>query len=155
VISRAINPDAYDGGGALRTTTAWNIAHAYAERAELDRESAFARLFVVTGEQGSPAHRSVDAAPDGGSVMDQDTPAREIQPRHQEPSVVRSTALKKTATLRLDAESLVMLDALMQDEDRSSQRDMIRVLIKRAYRALIARRSTEYTTPEVPNTDPC
>ena len=39
-----------------------------------------------------------------------------------------------------------MLDALMQDEDRSSERDMIRVLIKRAYRALVARRSPTDTT---------
>jgi len=64
-----------------------------------------------------------------------------VQPRHQEPSAVRATLLKKPATLRRDAESLAMLDAFMQDEDRRSQRDMIRVLIKRAYRALVARRS--------------
>jgi hypothetical protein len=40
---------------------------------------------------------------------------------------------------RLDEEALTMLDALMQDEDRSSQREMVRVYIKRAYRALVAR----------------
>jgi predicted transcriptional regulator len=51
-------------------------------------------------------------------------------------------------SIRLDEEALAMLDALMRDEDRSSQRDMIRVLIKRAYRALVAQRSaTEDTIP--------
>ena len=50
VIFRAMNPDAYDvGGGTLRNTTAWNIAQAYAERAELDRAHAFARRVVVPG----------------------------------------------------------------------------------------------------------
>jgi hypothetical protein len=73
--------------------------------------------------------------------MDQDTPALVVHPHHQESSAVGSTALNKTATFRLDAESVVLLDALMQDEDRSSQREMIRVLIKRANRALAARRS--------------
>src|SRR4051794_16008801 len=55
VIFRAINPEPYAVSGGVRETTAWNIAHAYAERAELDRASAFARLFVVTGE---PIHRN-------------------------------------------------------------------------------------------------
>jgi hypothetical protein len=57
-----------------------------------------------------------------------------------------SNALKKPAALRLDAESMTMLDALMEDEERSSQRDMLRELIKRAYRALVARRSMTDTT---------
>jgi hypothetical protein len=62
--------------------------------------------------------------------------------------------LQKPATLRLDAESVAMLDELMPDEDRSSQRDMIRVLIKRAYRALVVRRSsTDIPRLEAPNTD--
>jgi hypothetical protein len=153
IIYRALNPEQYGVTGALRNTSAWNIARAYAERAELDRDSAFALLFVVTDEQGTLAHGSADAAAAGGSVMDWDTPA-EVQPRHQESSAVRSTALKKTILLRLDAESLAMLDALMQDEDRSSERDMIRVLIKRAYRALVARRSpTDTTLRGAPKTD--
>jgi hypothetical protein len=157
VIFRAINPDAYDvGGGALRNTTAWNIAHAYAERAELDRESAFARLFVVTGEsqQDPLAPGSAGTAPAGGSMMDQDTPELVMQPSDHEQPAVLSTMLQKPATLRLDAESVAMLNALMQDEDRSSQRDMLRVLIKRAYRALVARQSSPLgTLPGAPNSD--
>jgi hypothetical protein len=135
VIFRAINPRAYGVGGTLRNVTAWNIAQAYAERADMDRESAFARLFVVTGDPQL-----------GGPIMDLDTPEHVVHPQDQEASAVHSTALKQTATLRLDAESLAMLDALMQEEDRGSQRDMIRVLIKRAYRALVARRSTSDST---------
>jgi hypothetical protein len=147
VIFRALSPEVYGVSGAIRDTSAWKIAQAYAERTKLDRESAFARLFVVTGEQGSPAHRSADVAPADGSVMDRDTPELMPQPSDHEQTAVLSTTLKKTANLRLDAESVAMLDALMQDEDRSSQRDMLRVLIKRAYRALVARRSTTDTPP--------
>jgi len=155
VIFRALNPETYAFSGALRNTTAWNIGQAYAERTDLDRDSAFARLFVVTGESqhGSLAHGCVDAAPAGESVMDRDTPEPVSQPRHQEPSAVRATALKKTANLRRDAESVAMLDALMQHEDRRSQRDMIRVLIKRACRALVARQAaTDTTHRDAPST---
>jgi hypothetical protein len=156
VIFRAINPEAYNVGGTLRKITAWSIARVYAERVGITHEAAFARLFVVTGEshRGNLAHGSVDTTPADGSVTDAATPDLVVQPRHQEPSAVRSTAPKKTAALRLDEESVAMLAALMEDEDRSSQHDMIRVLIKRAYRALIARRSASDTTHlEAPATD--
>ena len=154
VIPRAISAD--ENGSSLRLLTAWKIARVYAERAELDYDSAFAQLFVVTGEayHGTLAHRPIDAAPTAGSVMNVETSEPVSQPHHHEPSAVHSTALKKTANLWLDEESLAMLDALVQDEDRSSQRDMIRVLIKRAYRALIARQSTTDTTrPTAPISD--
>ena len=97
--------------------TAWKIAQAYAERADLDRERAFARLFVVTGEsqQGALAHRSATVAPAGESVRDLDMPEPVVHPYQQESSAMHSTALKQTATVRLDAESVAMLDALMQD----------------------------------------
>ena len=101
---------------------AWKIAQAYAERADLDRERAFARLFVVPGEaqQGTLAHRSATVAPAGESVRDLDMPVPVGHPYQQESSAVHSTALKQTAILRLDAESAALLDALMEDEDRSS-----------------------------------
>jgi hypothetical protein len=156
VIFRAINLEAYNVGGTLRKITAWSIARVYAERVGITHEAAFARLFVVTGvsHHGNHAHGSVDAAPAGGLVMHAATPDLVVQPRHQEPSAVRSTVVKKTATLRLDEESVAMLDALMDDEDRSSQHDMIRVLIKRAYRALVSRRSaTEHALRGTPNND--
>jgi hypothetical protein len=79
-------------------------------------------------------------------MRDLDTPEHVVHSHQQETSAGHSTALKQTAILRLDAELLAMLDALMEDEDRSSQREMIRVLIKRAYRALVARRSTSDST---------
>jgi hypothetical protein len=49
---------------------------------------------------------------------------------------------------------VALLDALMEDEDRSSQREMIRVLIKRAYHTLVARRSTtDMGYRDAPRTD--
>ena len=140
VIFHAINPTAYDAvSGGLRETTAWKIAHAYAERADLDPARAFAQLFVITGES---IHRNrAPQAVELASPVQRDPSDRVSPSAAQEPPAMPPAVPVKTAVLRLDAESLTMLDALMQDEDRSSQRDMLRVLIKRAYRALVARRS--------------
>jgi hypothetical protein len=57
--------------------------------------------------------------------MDLGTLELVAQPSDQEPSEVLSTPPKKTANLRLDEESVAMLDVLMLDEDRSTQREMI------------------------------
>jgi len=47
-----------------------------------------------------------------------------------------------------------MLEVLMHHEDRSSKSEMMTLLIKRAYRVLVARRSaTEGTIREAPTTD--
>jgi Arc/MetJ-type ribon-helix-helix transcriptional regulator len=79
---------------------------------------------------------------------------RSVPPTTEAQREGRAKGQMQTISIRLDDESLNMLAALMQDEERSSQSEMIRVLMKRAYRALVAQRSVrEDTLPEVPNTD--
>jgi hypothetical protein len=145
VIFRALNPAPYESGGTLRGKTAWKLAQAYAAHTDLELEMAFAQLFVVTGQS---AHTI------GVSQPSYEAPEGMSQSTDRETLDVRAKTSRQSTNIRLDDESLGMLDALMQDEDRSSQREMIRVLIKRAYRALLARRSTtEIALSNAPSSD--
>jgi DNA-binding XRE family transcriptional regulator len=136
VIFRALNPAPYESGGTLRGTTAWKLAQAYAEQMHTDLETAFSQLFVVIGQEARERYGSESPA----ALDDMSLSA------HPQSLDTLSSAPRQSTNIRLDDENLTMLQALMEDEDRSSQHDMIRVLIKRAHRTLVMRRSTTEST---------
>jgi len=74
VIFRALQPKRNEVRSTLRGTSAWKMTRVYAERSGVDRESAFALLFVVERqhEQDATTHAEADQAP---------TPRPEVQPR--------------------------------------------------------------------------
>jgi hypothetical protein len=156
VIFRALKPQTYAIGGTLRGTTAWKLAKAYAEYTNIELETAFALLFVVERQLG----QDVTAHPALDDIMTQ-TPEGQLQPGGDSvppPSARRLDGISrgplKMIGIRLDDEKLHMLAALMQEDERISQSEMVRVLIKRAYRALVAQRSVAGNTiPETPNSN--
>jgi hypothetical protein len=157
IIFRAINPEAYNVGGTLRMDNAWRIARAYADRTGITHDTAFALLFVVAGED-PPAGRALgtaDTAPGAVPVAPLGGSDLRAEPTEQEPLGVPPSTPGRTLHLRFDGATLTMLEALMQDEDRISERDMLRSLITRAYRALVAQRSMrDSTLPSAPTSDP-
>jgi hypothetical protein len=151
VIFRAINPRGYPNtSGQLRERTAWAITKAYARAIGIDEQVAFDRLFVV---EEQPRQDAIEHA----AVEDIPTPEPEAEPQSARRSTPPTSAAQldrnaqgptQTIGVRLDANTARMLEVLMEDEDRSTKGEMIRVLIKRAYRALAAQRAAiEGTIP--------
>jgi hypothetical protein len=156
VIFRALKPQTYAIGGTLRGTTAWKLAKAYAEYMNIELETAFALLFVVERQPGqdATAYEVLDDVPTHTPEEQPQAAGDKVPP----PSARRLDGIPrgpmKTLGVRLDEETLRMLAALTEDDERTSQSEMVRVLIKRAYRELVAQRSAaERPPPETPNSD--
>jgi len=65
-------------------------------------------------------------------------PEQALQSEHQQRADIPLDGPIVTTGVRLDAATMHMLEALMEAEERSTKSEMIRLLIKRAYRARFA-----------------
>jgi hypothetical protein len=156
VIFRALQPKTNEVRSTLRGTTAWKMTRAYAERSGVDRETAFALLFVIERpyHQDATDQAEVDQASTPTPELQSQVAKRVVQPLNEAQLDGIATGPLQTIGVRLDEDTARMLEALMHYEDRSSTSEMMRLLVKRAYRALVARRSaTEGTIREAPTTD--
>lgn len=164
---RALYPERAGVRGTLRATSAWSLARVYAEHAGIELHAAFALLFYVDGHTSQKTPTAVapgDVTEDRPVVLQpaadpmqppivpspvsDDTSLPIVPPvkseqelrleQPQDANTFRDAPMAITG-VRLDAATARMLEALMEDEERSTKSEMIRLLIRRAYRARFAK----------------